>query len=110
MAAVDNVAIVRRWTEEGFGQGRVELADELIAEDFVNRNPIPGQTPGREGVKANVNALRTAFPDLSVTIEEMITDGDRVVLRDTITGTHQGTFAGVPPTGRPPGSPAPPGD
>jgi hypothetical protein len=46
MAVPDNVTVVRRWTNEGFGQGKVEL----VAEDFVNHSPVPGQGPGREGV------------------------------------------------------------
>jgi steroid delta-isomerase-like uncharacterized protein len=101
MAVSDNVSVVRRWTAEGFGQGRVELADELVAEDFVNHNPVPGQVPGREGLKAAVRGLRTAFPDLSVHEDDVIADGDKVVLRDTISGTHGGPFAGIPPTDRP---------
>jgi steroid delta-isomerase-like uncharacterized protein len=100
MTGPDNVAVVRRWTNEGFGQGRVELADELVAEDFVNHTPAPGQVPGREGLKAAVQGLRAAFPDLSVSEDDMIAQGDKVVLRDTIRGTHRGPFAGIPPTGR----------
>jgi steroid delta-isomerase-like uncharacterized protein len=100
MAGADNVATVRRWTDQGFGEGKVELADVLVAEDFINHNPVPGQAPGREGLKAAVNSLRAAFPDLSVNLEDVISQGDKVVLRDTIRGTHQGPFAGVPPTGR----------
>src|SRR5689334_10881275 len=100
MAEPDNVAVVRRWTNEGFAQGRVELADELVAEDFVNHNPVPGQVPGREGLKTAVRGLRVAFPDLSVTEGDIIAAGDKVVLRDTIRGTHRGPFAGIAPTGR----------
>jgi steroid delta-isomerase-like uncharacterized protein len=72
-----------------------------VADDFVNHNPVPGQVPGRDGLKAAVEVLRTAFPDLSVQEDDVIADGDKVVLRDTIQGTHRGPFAGVPPTGRP---------
>ena len=101
MGVPENVAVVRRWTSEGFGQGRVELADELVAEDFVNHNPVPGQPPGREGVKAAVLGLRRALPDLTVIEDDVIAEGDKVVLRDTISGTHLGPFAGVPATGKP---------
>jgi steroid delta-isomerase-like uncharacterized protein len=100
VAVLDNVAVVRRWTEEGFGAGRVELADHLVAEDFVNHNPAPGQVPGREGLKAAVRSLRSAFPDLGVGIEDVVAESDKVAVRDTIRGTHQGPFAGLPATGR----------
>jgi steroid delta-isomerase-like uncharacterized protein len=101
MTVEANKATVRRWTEEGFGQGNVALADELVATDFINRTPVPGQKPGREGLKQAVLGLRAAFPDLSVTILDIFAEGDRVVLRDTIRGTHRGTFASIPPTGKP---------
>ena len=100
MSAEENKAVVRRWTEEGFGRGDLGLADELIAPDFVNHTPAPGQPPGREGVKQAVAMLRAAFPDLQVTIEDLIGEGDTVVSRDTIRATHRGVFAGIPPTGR----------
>jgi predicted ester cyclase len=80
----ENKAIVRRWTEEGFGRGNLTVADEMVATDFVNHNPVAGQRPGREGLKQAVAMLRGAFPDLRVEIEDMIAEGDRV--------------AGIPPT------------
>jgi SnoaL-like polyketide cyclase len=62
MAGGEQSAVALRWTEQGFGQGRLELADELVAEDFVNHNAIAGQVPGREGLKAAVAMLRSARP------------------------------------------------
>ena len=99
MSAEENKAIVRRWTEEGFGEGNLAVADEVGATDFINHNPVAGQQPGREGLKAAVAMLRGAFPDLRVQIENLISEGDKVALRDTISGTHLGSFAGIPPTG-----------
>jgi predicted ester cyclase len=100
MGASDNVTVVRRWANEGFAQGKVELVDELLAADFVNHSPVPGQGPDRDGVKAGLLALHAAFPDLSLSEDDVIAQGEKVVLRDTIRGTHLGPFAGIPPTGK----------
>jgi predicted ester cyclase len=89
----ENKAIVRRWTEEGFGKGNLAVADEVVATDFVNHNPVAEQRPGREGLKQAVAMLRGAFPDLRVEIEDMIAEGDRVAIRDTIRGIHRETSA-----------------
>jgi hypothetical protein len=62
MAGGEQSAVALRWTEQGFGQGRLELSDELVAEDFVNHNAVAGQVPGREGLKAAVAMLRSARP------------------------------------------------
>jgi steroid delta-isomerase-like uncharacterized protein len=100
MSVEENKTIVCRWTEEGFGKGNLAVADELIADDFVNHNPVAGQRPGREGLKQAVAMLRGASPDLRVEIEDMIAEGDRVAIRDTIHGIHREPFAGMPPTNR----------
>jgi steroid delta-isomerase-like uncharacterized protein len=96
----ENKAVVRRWIEGGYGRGNLDLIEEMIAPDFVNRTPLPGQPPTREGVAGGVRGLRAAFPDLAVTIEEIVAEGDLVVTRDVSRGTHRGPFAGIPPTGR----------
>jgi steroid delta-isomerase-like uncharacterized protein len=95
-----NEAIVRQWIDEGFSQGDLAKADLLVAEDFVNHTALPGQVPGREGLKKAVSALRAAFPDLKVRVDDLICDGDRVAVRDEIMATHRGVFNGVQPTGR----------
>ena len=92
--------IVRQWIDEGFSKGDVALADKLVAEGFVNHTALAGQTPGREGLKKAVTTLRAAFPDLKVRIDDLISDGDRVAVRDEIMATHQGTFNGITATGR----------
>src|SRR6267154_1609924 len=95
-----NEDIVRQWIDEGFSQGKIELADQLIAQDIVNHTAQPGQPPGRDGVKKAVMQLRAAFPDLNVRIEDVVADKDTVAVRDEIVGTHQGVFNGVQPSGR----------
>ena len=100
MSVEENKAIVHRIMEEIFNKGNVAAADELIASNFVDHNPVSGQPAGLEGLKQVVTMFRTAFPDLHCTVEEMIAEGDKVVARGTIRGTHKGEFMGVPPTGK----------
>jgi steroid delta-isomerase-like uncharacterized protein len=97
MSAEENREIVRRfwgvWEE-----GNLGLVDELLAPDYVNHSPgMPGQP---EGVKAVVSMFRAGMPDLRVVIEDMIAEGDKVVMRYRIEGTHEGELFGVPATGR----------
>jgi steroid delta-isomerase-like uncharacterized protein len=100
MSAEENKDIVRRfwgvWEE-----GNIDLVDELLAPDYVNRTPAtPDQPTGPEGVKGVVGMFRSGMPDLRVVIEDMIADGDKVAVRYTLEGTHEGELFGVPPTGR----------
>jgi steroid delta-isomerase-like uncharacterized protein len=101
MSAEENKKVVQRfwgvWEEENF----VDLIDELLAPDYVNHSPgTPDQPTGPEGVKAVVSMFRSGMPDLRVTIDDMIAEGDKVATRYTIEGTHEGELFGVPPTGR----------
>jgi steroid delta-isomerase-like uncharacterized protein len=100
MSESGNSVVVQRFLEEVINQGRLEQADEIVAEDFVELDPLPGQRQGREGLKEVVGMLRTAFPDMHWVVEEMIAEGEKVVTRFTWTGTQQGTFMGIPATGR----------
>jgi steroid delta-isomerase-like uncharacterized protein len=96
-----NKALAARIPLEAFNQGRVEVLDEVIAPDGVDHAAMPpGLPPGREGVKALVGALRTAFPDLKITIDQQIAEGDLVVTHSTTSGTMQGDFAGMPASGK----------
>ena len=96
----ENEAVVRRFMEEVWSQGRLSVADELVAAD--HRHHLGDDTlSGPDGVKEAATWLRTAFPDLRFEVDDLISDGDRVVLRWTARGTHRGTFADVAPTGRP---------
>ena len=82
--------------------GNVALVDELIADDFVDHEePFPGQPPGKEGVVFYINAIRSAFPDLKIkTSEPALADGNLEAVHGILTGTHQGDFVGIAPTGR----------
>jgi steroid delta-isomerase-like uncharacterized protein len=95
-----NIAVIARFLEEVINQGRLELADELVAADFVELDPLPGQRQGREGLKEVIGMMRVAFPDIHWTANETVASGDKVVTRFIWTGTHRGTFFGVPATGR----------
>ena len=93
--------LVRRLIEEGFNEGNLDVADELISPDFVeHQNYGPDHAPGAEGVKAVIASLRRAFSDFHLAIDAAAVDGDTVWLRMTGTGTHDGVFMGHPPTMR----------
>lgn len=95
-----NKALMRRFYVEFWNEGNVAFADEVIAEDLVH-DQMPGEWPrGREGFKRLVETWRTAFPDLNEEVEFVLGDGDRVLSRFRLTGTHLGPFYGVAPTGR----------
>ncbi len=90
---------VSRIYEEVFNTGKLEQADTLIATAYIDHNPIGlGGKSGIEGFKQTVRALRFAFPDLHFTVEQMIVNGDQVVTRTTVRGTHKNSFMGVDPT------------
>jgi steroid delta-isomerase-like uncharacterized protein len=103
MSVEENKAIVRRFFEEVWNKGKLAVADEVLAPNVVLH--IPGHPEddiiGLAAYKDRViTYLRTAFPDLQNTIEELFTEGDKVVVRWTWCGTHQGEFWGVAPTGK----------
>jgi steroid delta-isomerase-like uncharacterized protein len=96
-----NKQIARRWSEELWSQGRLEVADEIVAPDYVRHDPgDPIPAPGPAGVKRLVQTIRGYTPDLQITINDLIAEGDRVVTRYTTRGTDTGGFMGRPPTGR----------
>jgi steroid delta-isomerase-like uncharacterized protein len=100
MAEQENIAVVGRFIEEVINQGRLDSADEIVEENFVELDPLPGQRQGREGLKEVIGMLRTAFPDIHWVADETIAAGEKVVTRFTWTGTHHGTFLAIPATGR----------
>jgi steroid delta-isomerase-like uncharacterized protein len=102
MSIEQNKALVRQMVEEIFNRGNIDSADEFLAPDFAEREELPPGLPGgREGVKQLTVMLRGAFPDLKATIEDIVAEGDKVVIRQTWTGTHTGgEFMGVAPTGK----------
>src|SRR5215207_1201478 len=100
MTAEENKAVVRREMEELFNHtGNLDVADEIIAPNYVSYEPTSGETRGIEGAKQFAATYREAFPDLENTIEDMVAEGDKVVVRFRARGTHQGeTEAFGPPT------------
>ena len=98
----ENKAQLRRIYEEMFNQGKLAIADELIAHDFLNHAAPPGSNRGPESMRQLVTMLSTTFPDMHYTVEELVAEGDTVVARVTMSGTHRGPgpVQGMPPTGR----------
>ncbi len=100
--SAENEALAHRFHMDIFQEGRMEVADEILSTDFVNH--FPGNPPemrrGPEGVKRLAEAIRGAFPDAKITHHETITEGDKVTLRWSMTGTQDGEMFGVPPTGK----------
>jgi steroid delta-isomerase-like uncharacterized protein len=101
MSVESNKAIMRRYFDEAWNQGKLDVLDELVAPTYVNHSPgMPGLPPGPQGLKPVFTLFLSAFPDLRYTIEDQVAEGDRVVTRYTMRGTHRGDFAGIAPTGR----------
>ena len=102
MSTEANKAIVVQLYEEVWNRGDLDLADKLVASNAVDHEPQrpPGAPGGPQGLKAVVTMLRSAFPDDHSMIEDLIAEGDKVVARLTHTGTHQGAFLDLPPTGK----------
>ncbi|MDP9021282.1 MAG: ester cyclase [Actinomycetota bacterium] len=89
--------LVSRLVEEVWNRGDYGVVDELIADDYVGH---PSEVRGTEGYRQFFMALRRAFPDLEFTIDDQVADGDKVVVRWTARGTHDGEYFGISPTGR----------
>jgi serine phosphatase RsbU (regulator of sigma subunit)/predicted ester cyclase len=100
MSAEENKAVVRRLIEEVYNRGNLDIADELLAPDYVDHTWPPGKYAGREGLKRSVAKQRAASSDLHINIEEQIAEGDKVVSWVISSGTHdRERFLGLAPTG-----------
>jgi steroid delta-isomerase-like uncharacterized protein len=95
-----NKQVVAAFIEDILNRGNFDRANDLVHEDFVELDPLPGQQQGREGLKAVIAQMRSAFPDMHWVITETIAEGEKVVSRFTWTGTHRETFLGIPGTGK----------
>jgi steroid delta-isomerase-like uncharacterized protein len=98
MSAEENKAIARRGYE-AINQNNLDALDEVVAPDITDQDPAPGQALGLEGVKQWFSSMHTAFPDFRMNVEDMIAEGDKVVARVRLSGTHQGEFMGIDATG-----------
>ena len=99
MSAEENRKLMHRFFEEVVNQGNLDVIDDLLADDFVEHEELPGLPPGKEGTKQVMAMFRTAFPDMRLTAHETIAEGELVMMRATMRGTHLGEFMGIPPTG-----------
>ncbi len=98
--AQDHAMIIRRFADEVITHGNIDAAAQFVWEDVVEQVPLPGQGPGLAGLQDILRAMRAGFPDIVFSIEEQISEGDKVVSRFEWTGSHKGEFLGIPPTGR----------
>jgi steroid delta-isomerase-like uncharacterized protein len=101
----ENKAVVQRWFSEVVSNGDMDSLDEICAvchPSFVMVQGVVEPAPqGISGLKDLIARFRSAFPDLTATVDEQIAEGDKVVSRLTMRGTHQGEFMGIPATGKP---------
>ncbi len=105
MSTEQNKALVRRWFEEVVSRGDLSTLDAICAQCHprfvVTRGVVEPAPQGIAGLKNLITGLRAAFPDLHATIEDQIAEGDKVVSRLTVRGTHRGEIFGIPATGKP---------
>jgi steroid delta-isomerase-like uncharacterized protein len=100
MTTEANKLIAQQYTNELWNRGDLFTADTIMAADFIEHIPFPGQEPGREGYKQFVSQFRAAFPDVQFTVEDLIAEGDKVTLRWSGQGTHKAELAGISATGK----------
>ena len=97
--SAEQVKAIKRQEYEAVNQKNLDALEEVVASDVISHPARPGQAPGLEGVKQMFSTLYAAFPDFHIDVEDMIAEGDRIVARVTGSGTHQGEFMGIAPTG-----------
>ncbi len=97
-----NKNVVRRLFEELWNKGNLSVADELFSPNYAHHDPsTPDVGRGPESEKKRATLYRTAFPDLRLTIEDIIAEGETVTARWSCRGTHRGDLSGIAPTGKP---------
>ena len=99
MSIEENKAIIRRYIDEAWNKGNIDIIDELMAENYA-RHMGPGQSLNREEQKRRIAGFRSSFPDLHLAINSLIAEGDMVVFPMTLTGTQTGAYLGHTPTGK----------
>ena len=100
MSVENNKALALGFFDE-VNAGNLDAFDDLISEDFIEHEEFPGlPTRGPEAPKAALGMFIAAFPDLHMAADDALADGDKVVVRGTISGTHRGEFMGIPPTNK----------
>lgn len=96
----ENKKLARRIIEDIWNKRNLDLFDQLFSPTFFNHDPAPGMTSDLAGLKQSTRLLLDSFPDLILTIDDTLEDGDKVLMRMTMRGSHQGVFFGIAPTGR----------
>jgi len=98
----ENKNKARRLVEEAFGQGKLEIVDEVLDPNFVcyDPNSEAGEIRGADTIRQEIEYFRNAVPDLTYSVIDQVAEGNKVVTRYTASGTHQGEFFGVAPTGK----------
>ena len=101
MSSEQNKSVVSRWMDELFNKGNVSINDEILVPDYINHDPsLPEDNRSREGFKQFVSMVRSAFPDFQLNCVDQIAEGDQVVTRFSMGGTHKGEFMGIAPTNK----------
>jgi steroid delta-isomerase-like uncharacterized protein len=98
---MDAVDVCRTLQQEVFGQGRFDRVEAYTTDDVVSHTTMPGAPGGREGIRRTAQTLHAAFDDMAYEVHDAFGSGDRVVIRCTMSGVHNGEFMGRPATGRP---------
>ena len=96
----ENKTLLRRFHQEVLNERKLEVIDQLCAPDIVDHSAPPGSPPGMDWARQMISMLFAAFPDMKLTTEDLVAEGDKVVARYTMKGTHRGEFMGIPPTGK----------
>jgi steroid delta-isomerase-like uncharacterized protein len=100
MSTEKNKAVLLRIWNEAFNKGNLNIAEEVIAKNWVYRGAEGVELKGPEGFKQFVTMYRTAFPDLQIKVDDMVAEGDKVASVGTYKGTFKGPMMGIPPTGK----------
>ena len=100
MSTEENKALARRFYEEVFNQGYLDTIDKLLAPNIVAYPMPPGFPAGAEGVKQIIGMYLNAFPDIEMTVDELVAEGNSVACLSTMRGTHTGDLMGIAPTGK----------
>jgi steroid delta-isomerase-like uncharacterized protein len=100
MSIEENKKVMQRIYDEFLNAGNLDAADALMAADIIEHEESHRAAPGLAGTKHIIATFRSAFPDLHFRVEDMIAEGDQVVTRVTMRGTHRSEFMGIPPTGK----------
>lgn len=101
MTTKANKQLVRQYIEDVWGRRGSVADEELLAPDYVDHTPPPGITADRAGHRENLSIFRTAFPDAQFTIDDLVAEGQKVVVRWSMRATHSGCFYGRAPTNKP---------